>query len=286
MGKNTINMSEKRIEITNDEKFRHACVELGLSWISAFNVYENTICLTTEDQEFLVILDKNYNIIDAMYGVCYSEEGKEIQSLYAFKKYHTPLYLPYPFSLYSRKQIMDLGNRIVFEESNHGHSIEPVINGNFYASDNQNDYLNLLFYLKFLRDNTNRYAGIYLHALELGLKIPSIDDYLKTLIDKVNILIDHFISLGEVPFNIGISSRYLGINKMNGFASLSPSIIEMLLRAKGFMVDHSSHKLVTTKEKEDLTRKAEELKLLLDEPYRSEIDYSTYSLNPKPFTLK
>lgn len=286
MEKNNTNMSEKRIEITNDEKFRHACVELGLSWISAFNVYENTICLTTYDQDFLVLLDKNYNIIDAMYGACYSEEGKETQSQHAFKKYQMPLYLPYPFNLYSRKQIMDLGNRVVFEESNHGHSTEPVINGKFYANDNQNDYLNLLSYLKFLKDNINKYAGIYLHALELGLKIPSIDDYLKSLIDKINILIDHFISLGEVPFNFGISSRYLGINNANGFTTLSPSIIEMLLRARGFTVDRSSHKLISTDEIEDLTRKAEELKLLLDEPYRREIDYSTYSLDPKPFTLK
>lgn len=251
-----------RNELINDMNFRFKCSEYGLDWMN-FEICGEVIILNTPKRGNYVLFDKNYNTI----GVHKMEFANMFLSKEDIAEGYTELYnlvdeasgccFPYPFQSFSLKQIVELSNRICIHETNHGHSSDVLVNGDIVNGDNDEDYIGILSYIKFLGEQIQEY---FLNAYQMkmmGFDYPDVYSYVRSLIDNTIECIEKNIAKGNRPFPIDVL-EYLGnksgIEKYNHALF---NIINLLMKERGVKaksgVKHYKEIEPTKKSTEDLS---------------------------------
>lgn len=214
-------------EIIKDIKFRQRCGEYGLNW-EDFEIYFGSILLNTPTEGLYVVFDKNYNTTGIV--------NLNSQGTLIYTKSN------YPFEGFTLKQIIDLSNIIDILETNHGHSLSTRINGIWYDRDSQEneEYFQLLSYIKFLGEEIQKYFLLSYHMQTIGFEVPDVFSYVRNLTSKVNNCIDNHLLKNERPMPSDILS-YIGQNhrelNMDGILN---DVIDLLIKDKGYQVKKDS----------------------------------------------
>lgn len=231
--------------LINDMKFRHKCSNYGLDW-EDFNIIDDTIVLNTFKDNILVLLDEHYNIIgiydknkDISKVVDIEKRIKEIKELYK----NTYVKIPYPFENLSLKQIVEISNRVYIHEINQGHSSELFVNGEIVNDGDNNIYVCLLAYIKFIGKQIEDYFKNLYQMKMMGLDYPSVYTYVKGLIDNINKCIIENIGKGNRPFPIDII-KYLGqdVKKISQYNHELHKIINLILKENGINSEINNYK--------------------------------------------
>lgn len=267
-------------EIINDIKFRQRCGAYGLDW-SKFNIFnfpnKNYIISVAEPiGNIYVLFDQNYNTIciekcdwiNDFEDLKNFVEGRyniysNLPNVYAFKKN-----FGYPFENFSLKQIIDLANRVEIMETNNGHTLSIKVNGEWYdrnSNENQ-EYFQLLSYVKFLGEQIKSYFIINYHMQAIGFKVPDLYEYVRTLISKLNECVDFYLEHNRRPYPSDILSG-LGQNyREKKYDGILYDVVYLLMKDKGYKIKSDSHdetEMVNPQDNTDLSIVALELLELL-----------------------
>lgn len=289
-------------EIINDIKFRQRCGEYGLEW-SKFNIFnfpnQNYIISLSEPiGNIYVLLDKNYNTIcvkkcdwindfadlkyfvDSRYDIY-----NNLPNVYLLKKN-----FDYPFENFTLKQIIDLANRVEVIETTQGHISSMKVNEDWYDrnSDENQEYFQLLSYVKFLGEEIKRYFLLSYHMQTMGFKVPDLDEYVRTLISKLNKCVNFYLEDNRRPYPSDILSG-LGQNyrevKLDGILY---DVIYLLMKDKGYKIKSGSRdeiEMANPQDDTDLSIVAQELLELLklsDEELKVKIEVERQKLIGNP----
>ena len=268
-----------RDKIINDINFREKCCNYELNWddfiIRQFSNDDYIILLHSQNHSVYVLLDKNYNTI----GVerCDSIKNDETALEFAAIKYceycnftdDVPFgeNFGYPFETFTLKQVIDLSNRVEIMETNHGNSLMTRVNGDWYERNADEDYFQLLSYIKFLGEEIKQYF-LYSYQMQMmGFEVPNVYLFTRTLISKVNECVDYYIKDNIRPYPCDILS-YIGQNsrKLN-FNGILYDVVDLLMRDKGVKIKSGSPnqlESIQTEEKKDLSKMAMQLLKILD----------------------
>ena len=188
-----------RNEVLNSEEFKQKCSIFGLNWLN-FNVYDNTIILGDDNDSLFFIFDHNYNVIGIhKLGFHNSHISDKVIAENYYNTYSNidsslGAVLPYPFNKLSLKDVLDIGERIeiIKNEDVNGYTIK--VNGKTVEENEQNqEYIGLLMYTKFLNNEIERYYNNLYEATTLDLEYPNIYTYLNKIIDNMSACIDQGI---------------------------------------------------------------------------------------------
>lgn len=238
----------KREDIEKDIKFRQECSKYGLNW-EYFNVVtcgnnDYVILLNMPNRNIYVLLDKNYNTI----GVEQFNSHRDYNAIERFAREKYNAYrnftdkMPfgenfgYPFEKFTLKQIIDLANRIEVIETNHGHSLNIIVNDELYHRNSEKDdvYFQLLLYIKFLGEEINQFFLYSYHMLMLGYEDLDVYLYIRYLIKNINECINSNINKYRRTYSCNILS-YIGQNnnelKFNGILD---NVANLLIKDKGY----------------------------------------------------
>lgn len=232
-------------DLINDFNFRQKCGEYGLYWENA-EIYENVILINTPIEGLYVIFDKNYNTI----GVEKNEYQDEEQFANVFYERYSEFtdLLPfgesfdYPFQNYTLKNFIDLANRVDILESNHGHSISTKINGEWYNRNSQEneEYFQLLSYVKFISEEIKMYFLLSYHMQAMGYEMPDVYSYVRALIKNVNASINYQIENNHRPWPADILSSIGQNNRKLNFDGMLYDIADLLMKQNGVKVKSGS----------------------------------------------
>lgn len=237
-------------EIINDIKFRQRCGAYGLDWSKfEFFYFPNKnyiISLTEPIGDIYVLFDKNYNTI-CIEKCDWINDYEDLKN-FVKAKYDIHCNLPnifpfgkkfgYPFEELTLKQIIDLSNRIEVMETNHGHSLSTKVNGDWYDrnSEENQEYFQLLSYVKFLGEQIKSYFIINYHMQAMGFEVPDVYEYVRTLISKLNECVDFYLEHNRRPYPSDILSG-LGQNyrevKLDGILY---DVADLLMQDKGYKI--------------------------------------------------
>lgn len=232
-------------DLINDFKFRQKCGEYGLYWGNA-EIYGNVILINTPIEGLYVIFDKNYNTIGVEKDE-YRDEKQFVNDFYERYSKFTDV-LPfgesfdYPFQNYTLKSFVDLANRVDILESNHGHSISTKINGEWYNRDSQEneEYFQLLSYVKFISEEIKMYFLLSYHMQAMGYEMPDVYSYVRALIKNINASINYQIENNQRPWPADILSSIGQNNRKLNFDGMLYDIADLLMRQKGVKVKSGS----------------------------------------------
>ncbi len=220
-------------EIMNDRRFRSKCGIFGIDW-EKFNIYEDTIILNSPKKGIFVLLDDSYNTM----GIIESENEQEIKhlllkykELYNHSDKESGLEFAYPFQNFSLKQVNQLASRVSFHHNN------VFVNGKLINDENDNKYLCLLAYLKYLDDQIERHFLNTYQMKILEFQYPNVYSCIKSLMININNCIMINIKEGKRPFPIDII-EYLGQdpNDIDYYQNILYKIINLLLYNQGFKI--------------------------------------------------
>lgn len=260
-------------DLINDFKFRQKCSEYGLYWGNA-EIYGNVILINTPIEGLYVLFDKNYNTIGVEKDE-YRDEKQFVNDFYERYSKFTDV-LPfgesfdYPFQNYTLKSFVDLANRVDILESNHGHSISTKINGEWYNRDSQEneEYFQLLSYVKFISEEIKMYFLLSYHMQAMGYEMPDVYSYVRALIKNINASINYQIENNQRPWPADILSSIGQNNRKLNFDGMLYDIADLLMRQKGVKVKSgSSDSLVeidSSINKADLSILSDKLLKILD----------------------
>ena len=280
-------------EIMADMNFRQSCTYYGLDW-DDFEIYEDVIILNTPNEFVYVLLDKNYNTIaihkvelDNLYLTKNELAKKYIEIYNSTYDYHGP-YFQYPFEEFSLKQLVDLSNRIHGDSSNHGHSYNMSVNYELVIGENNQTYVALLSYIKFLGDMIKEYFLNSYQMKILGFEYPDIYTYINSIMYNIDKCIEENTKKNRRPFPVDLI-YCIGKNNKNidEYNHNLYNVIDLLLTEKGYKIQsglENYNKVEATKNKpEDLTLLSTKLLTLLevtDEELKERLDYlhKTYDM--------
>ena len=237
-----------RLEIEKNMKFRQECSKYGLNW-EYFNVVtcgnnDYVILLNMPNRNIYVLLDKNYNTI----GVEPFNSHRDYNAIEKFARDKYNAYcnftdkMPfgenfgYPFEKFTLKDIIDLANKIEVIETNHGHSLNILINGElYYRNSEKNDsYFELLLYIKFLAEEINQFFLYSYHMQMLGYEDLDVYSYIRHLIKNINQCIDSNINKYRRTYSCNILS-YIGQNYNElKFSGILDHVANLLIKDKGY----------------------------------------------------
>lgn len=228
-------------DLINDFKFRQKCGEYGLYWENA-EIYENVILINTPIEGLYVIFDRNYNTIGLEKNE-YQDEKQFVNDFYERYSKFTDV-LPfgesfdYPFQNYTLKSFVDLADRVDILESNHGNSISTKINGEWYNRDSQEneEYFQLLSYVKFISEEIKMYFLLSYHMQAMGYEMPDVYSYVRALIKNINASINYQIENNQRPWPADILSSIGQDNRKLNFDGILYDIADLLMRQKGVKV--------------------------------------------------
>lgn len=281
-------------ELINDIDFRKACTAYGLDWQS-FNVYENIIILNTPKKDVLVLLDEDYNTIGipkiehSSPARTIEEYAIEYKELYDYVGKEGKFIFPYPFQNFSLKQIVELANRVCIYETNHGHSSDMIVNGEFVNDEHDSVYTSLLSYIKFLGQQIEQYFMNLYQMKMMGFQYPDVYQYISSIMNNISECIDANIQKGNRPFPIDII-KYLGQDRKNieKYDHELYRIIDLLLKQNGIKVkggfEHYRELERTDKDIVDLSNISMQLLKLLEVP-AEEVE-SRYQESNRTFEFK
>lgn len=232
-------------DLINDFNFRQKCGEYGLYWENA-EIYGNVILINTPIEGLYVIFDKKYNTIGVEKNE-YQDEKQFINDFYKRYSEFTDL-LPfgesfdYPFQNYTLKNFIDLANRIDILESNHGHSISTKINGEWYnrSSQENEEYFQLLSYVKFISEEIKMYFLQNYHMQAMGYEMPDVYSYVRALIKNINASINYQIENNQRPWPADILSSIGQNNRKLNFDDMLYDIADLLMKQNGVKVKSGS----------------------------------------------
>lgn len=194
--------------IMQNMKFRTKCSEYGIDWDN-FEIVEDTIVLTNEKGNVCVLLDQNYNTI-AIHKIDYTLGLNDKIKSYQYQANHAGdnagISFLYPFQNLSLVNIMDLGDRIEVLSSN------ITVNGRLVEKKNNEYYIALLSYIKFLADQIKNYFLNAYHMKTLGFNTPDIYSYTRRLMQEIREYIDNCISEDKRPYPAEFCA-YIGIKR-------------------------------------------------------------------------
>ena len=232
-------------DLINDFNFRQKCGEYGLYWENA-EIYGNVILINTPIEGLYVIFDKNYNTI----GVEKNEYQDEEQFANVFYERYSEFtdLLPfgesfdYPFQNYTLKNFVDLANRVDILESNHGHSISTKINGEWYNRNSQEneEYFQLLSYVKFISKEIKMYFLLNYHMQAMGYEMPDVYSYVRALIKNINASINYQIENNHRSWPADILSSIGQNNRKLNFDGMLYDIADLLMKQNGVKVKSGS----------------------------------------------
>lgn len=232
-------------ELINDINFRQKCSEYGLYWENA-EIYGNVILINTHIEGLYVIFDKNYNTIGIERNL---HQDKECFANNFYERYSqfTDMVpfgekLDYPFDNYTLKNFIDLANKVDIIEGNHGHSISIKVNGEWYDrnSHENEEYFQLLSYIKFISEEIKRYFLMNYHMQAMGFLIPDIYSYVRALIKNINASVDYQVENNQRPWPSDILSSIGQNNRKLNFDGMLYDIANLLMKQKGVKVKSGS----------------------------------------------
>ncbi len=281
-----------REEIINDIKFRQRCGVYGLDCENC-EIYDDVILLSTPTLALFVLFDKNYNTIGVElvdYSRYLNIESFVRQKYYEYSNFTGSMPFEdgfdYPFENFTLKQIIDLSNRIEIMENNQGNSLITRVNGKSYDRRNikEEEYFQMLSYVKFLGEEIKQYFLINYHMQSLGFEVPNVYDYVRLLMSRVNECVDFHLSHNRRPWPSyilsGLGQNYRDL-KIEGILY---DVADLLMKERGFKVKTGSpdeiERINESVEKKDLSIVANDLLKILkvsDEEFkiREEIDRQT-----------
>lgn len=234
-------------KIIFDEKFVRRRREYGIHWEDC-EIYDNTIIMNSPKNGVYVILDKNYNTIGihkvefATMHLTKEDIAKGYSELYDLVDKESGCYFSYPFENLSLKQIMELSNRVSIRGANNGHSSYSIVNGDMVIDEEDNEYISLLSYIKFLSDQIEEYFIDSYHMKMLDFNYPNVYEYIRNIMYGIDKCIDTNIKNNERPFPNDII-KYLGKKgkeQRNEHNELY-SVIRLLLKQKGYKIIGGFH---------------------------------------------
>lgn len=252
-------------ELIDDMDFRRRCDEYSLDWKN-FEIYGDIIILNTPKSDIYVLFNDVYDTIGIHNNAEFHISKEEMAQIYS-KAQDTSLNFSYPFENLSLKQIMALSKRTKLYEKNHGHSTQVIVNGDLIDNENNEDYIGLLAYIKFLTDEIRQYFLDSYHMKMMGFDYPDVYLYIKTLMENV----EKCIEIRTSNYNRTLPRdiiEYLGQNmkKLDMTDKMLYEIIDLSMRQKGFKVRYDDYSKIepTEKKSQDLTLLSEDLLKILD----------------------
>lgn len=258
-----------RKDLINDIKFRNKCYVYGLDY-EDFDIIDDIIILSSPNKNIKFLLDDHYNIIDiySLNDFVYNHFPIDEIIEYAKNQYENIfIRLPYPFQNFSIKQIVEIANRVSIHKTNHGNSSNLIVNGELVTNEQDNIYVSLLSYIKFLGRQIEQYHMNLYQMKMMGFDYPNIYDYIKKIMNIINECIDFNIVERNRPFPIDII-KYLGqnINNVEENDQELYNIINLLLKNKGVKIKDGHYKELekTSNVIIDLSESADSLVKILD----------------------
>lgn len=226
----------EKTEIINDTDYIRKCSEYRLDW-QDFKIYKNVIMLNTPKRDVYVLLDENYNTIgvhnvdNANGHLTKSDIAERYWELYNHVDVTDGCSFLYPFQDFSLKQLEQLSNRVEIHEVNHGHSSNVIVNGKLINGEQNEDYIALLSYIKFLSCQINQYFLNAYHMKTLGFDYPDVYSYVRSLMQNINECIKQSIANNRTP-NPADIMEYIGLDRKSsdGYISLLYNIIYFYLK--------------------------------------------------------
>lgn len=257
-----------RKELLNDMKFKNKCYTYGLDY-EDFDIVDDVIILSSPKKNIKFLLDEHYNIIniynlnDTIYKYFSSDEIIKD----AKRRYETLIIrLPYPFQNYSIKQIVEIANRVSIHNTNHGHSSNMFVNGELVTNEQDDIYVSLLSYIKFLGKQIEQYYMNLYQMKMMDFNYYDIYEYIKKIMTNINECIDNNIEQNKRPFPIDIIN-YLGQNRniIEENEQELYNIINLLLKDKGLKINEENYKKIkeTNSNIIDLSESADKLVKIL-----------------------
>jgi hypothetical protein len=269
----------------NDIKFKQRCQEYEID-SESFEIYDNVILLKTPSLGLYILFDKNYNTIaiENIDFLRFSNKENMVNTKYYeycnFTDNETMFgeQFGYPFENYTLKNIIDLATHIEIIESSQGIPLITKINNKSYYRKNQNnqDYFQLLSYIKFIHEEIQRYFILDYHMKCLGLEIPNIYAYTRQLIDRIQTCINLNLRYDKKPSPAFLAS-YLGQNRQTLKSdSMLYDIIELLIRDNGYEITSIDSNEVEKMHvaKQDLSQKTSQLLAILEENFEQEQNHT------------
>lgn len=293
MDNNKINILKEKI--MTDYEFRYKCSKYnGVHWDS-FNIFEDPhdgkmiIILDTPNKDVFVFMDEEYNTL-GIHRFKDDEKRNFYNAVYDSRSIVEYISMCYNISI---NDISRLASRILLSESNHGHSLQMIINGEIVEFKGGEIYQNLLSYFAFLGSMIDNYYQKLYQATILNLEFPSITVYLYAVINNINNYIDECVNKNERPWPSGIL-ECIGekSDKIDYYINTLYLAITHLLYEKGLKIGSGNDylKLIPLDfKKENIFNKTEELLHILDVP-KDEVDErmrevrKTHNFNEISFT--
>jgi len=212
-------------DLVDNMKFRFKCSNYGLDWRN-FEIYGEVIVINTPKNNVFVMFDKNFNTIGIHKVDKSTMNLNKKQLAYTYSEINNlKNILPYPFNNLTLEQLMNLSTRIDIRETNHGHSYDMIVNGDIVINDN-NNYISLLSYIKFLGKQIEQYYFDAYHMKMIGFDYPNIYAYLKNIMININECIEINSKNNYRTFPTDIM-EYLGQNNsMEDYKNILYPIIE------------------------------------------------------------
>lgn len=231
-------------ELINNMSFRQKCGRYGLDWKEDIIGISKDAILLNKAGNVVVLFDKNYNTISV-------ESNVELSSIEEIDYYMARKYreyssftddMPfgenfgYPFEKYTLKDVVDISNRIETMEVNHGHSIIFKVNGEWYENDPENDYLQILAYIKFLGEELKQYFLYCYNMQMMEFEVPDPYLYIRRLIKKVDESVEYYTSRRMRPYPCDVLN-YIGQNHRElNYDGILYCTIDLLMRQKGIKI--------------------------------------------------
>lgn len=252
-------------DINRDKRFKKVCNSYDVYWRNS-KVYGDFVLLRPTD-DIYILLDKNFNPI-AIESALVSDEKAFVKSLcreYSTYSLYLDYNLDYPFKNYNLQKIIDMSNRITIISQDNKEISEMIVNGVKCSYKKRDDYLQLLFYIKFLGKIINDYQYYIFINKKNGMTVKDSNIYISGLIRKINEFIDICINNKKVPTTNEVIS-YVGKEDIDyaGYELLLNEILELLLRQKSYKIEENKLKKIPTSNINNLDEKAKQLLEILN----------------------
>ena len=170
------------MEFKDFEKIKEIKEKYGITSINLRYIKDKTI-VDSYGVGISFVLDDNYNIIDI--NSCKNVDEKYINNMNYSK-------LSYPLDNYSISDIINMSKDLEVRDN--------ILGNNLKTSDR------VIVYVKFLNLLVERYYDLSFHLQKLGYEVPSIKDYINTVIDRISETIISDLRLHKRPGTIEIMS--------------------------------------------------------------------------------
>ena len=222
-----------REKIMSNEDFRRKLSQYAGVKFDQFEIYFDKnnhnlfIIIPTVDKNVFMIMDEKYNIMGIHRFNDQKHDFSELITNLKHEYYEVMIY----FNL-TASNIAELASRTDIRETNHGHSIDMMVNGQFV--DSRSIYSQLLCFVVYLNELIKEYYQQLLQAKILNFDYPNLGEYLDAIVNKINeCVFEHIMNLDR-PWPYEISDS---IAQTNDYDMLLYSVVDLLLYENGFMID-------------------------------------------------